>query len=128
MTIENQIISRLNALVGVGYKIDYSSSQEVDDALWLMHPAKQRAEKPELILYSNGLLVSQDIGNERNQLRIENDELESFNNFIRTVPMPNFWEKTLEVRGNLLAGLIVIVFCGAGAVLFNVISSFITKT
>ena len=112
----------------VGYKIEAGLSQEVGDALWLKHPSKSRAKKPEIILYSDGLLVSHSIGDEDNQLRIMGNEESAFDSFISSVPLPSVWEKTAEFRLNIVVWIILITIWSLGGVVFNVIYGFIAKT
>jgi len=121
MSQDNSNIIRLNKLMRRGYKINEGASQDVVDCLWLEHPAKARLKWPELIMYSDGLLVSHSIGDEENQLRISNGENEKFINFISTVPEPNIWEKTASFRTNITAWFILLILWGVGAALFNII-------
>jgi hypothetical protein len=118
---EPPTLARLNALLAAGYRIDHSTSQKVRDAVWLDHPAKKRAQEPTLILYPTGLVVS-DCAKDptRKQLRFDpNQELE-FGRFVKAVPAPSLWERSLDLRTN---AIVLAIFLAIVAVVWTVISA-----
>jgi hypothetical protein len=119
--LEPPTLARLNALLAAGYRIDHSTSQKVRDAVWLDHPAKKRVQEPTLILYPTGLVVSDAAKDPtRKQLRFDpNQELE-FGRFVKAVPLPSFWERSADVRINVIAWAI---FLGIVAIIWAVLST-----
>jgi len=102
--LEPPTIYRLNALMAVGYEIDTTTSQKVSDAIWLDHPAKKRAKEPTLIVYNDGLVVGDSAKDpNRKQLRLNPEHIEEFNQFVRTVPQPNAWERSQKTLVNIFA-------------------------
>jgi len=126
---EPPTLNRLNALMAAGYRIEESTSQEVCNAIWLDHPAKNRVSEKTLIIYNDGLVVGECWTNpEKKQLRIHANQEDEFYKFVRAVPKPNIWEKTANIRYGILGSLIMIVIyiltCGLLEVVFKFFKSF----
>lgn len=96
-------LSRLNALLAVGYRIDDATSQKVSDAIWLDHPAEKRVLERTLILYPNGLVVSNCAAEpEKPQLRFGPQQNTEFLHFVNGVPRPTLWERTADLRARTI--------------------------
>ena len=108
MEEESQVLIRLNSLMKSGYRIYERASQEVEDAVWLKHPAYKRTERPELILYSDGLIVSGRSHTENTELRIPHNENNEFRKFLANVPQPTLWEKSENTRINVSVWVVLI--------------------
>jgi hypothetical protein len=120
MNDEAQVLIRLNALMKAGYKIETVSSQEVQDAIWLKHPASTRAKEPSLILFSDGKVVAGNSSlNDKEQLYIQPDEISQFNNFVNSVPEATLWERSAEFRSSAIAWVFLGLVMYAGASLTN---------
>src|SRR5690606_37999576 len=103
---EPPTLARLNALLAAGYRIDHSTSQKVFDAVWLDHPAKNRVVEPTLILYPSGLLVSDSAKDPtKKQLRFSPEQEAEFGRFIAAVPRPSLWERSYDIRANVIAAV-----------------------
>lgn len=114
-------LARLNALLAAGYRIDYSTSQKVRDAVWLDHPATKRAREPTLILYPTGLVVS-DCAKDptKEQLRFDPSQELEFGRFLNTVPKPSLWEHSLGVRTN---AIVLLILLGVAGFIWAVVST-----
>ena len=124
MQQNNQAIIRLNKLMKVGYEIDKNTSQEVVDAIWLEHQARNRAQEPTLILYSDGLVASHCVSDERVQLRFDPGQDKEFLNFISTVPKATLWERSHKWRTNVLIWLFLGSIWAFGALVVNFVINF----
>ena len=110
---EPPTLARLNALLAAGYRIDYSTSQQVRDAVWLDHPCKKRVRAPTLILYPTGLVVSDCAKDpKREQLRFDPNQDHEFGRFLSAVPKPSLWERSSDVRTNAIVLLILLGIVG----------------
>jgi len=115
MEIEQKIgageatLNRLQMLVQKGYQPDFGG--ELLGAIWLYHPRESFQHK-QLILYGSGLVVS---SGQSDEYRFGREEAASFNRFLKTVPIPSFWERTRRWRINTYAWLIIYgVMLGGG--------------
>lgn len=91
---DSPAIPRLIALMDAGYQIDRKTSSTAGNVVWLDHPAARRFSEPNLLVFSDGLVVGRDsIGESRKQLRIGPKNKDEFDRFQRSVPAPTWWEK-----------------------------------
>lgn len=110
---EPPTLARLNALLAAGYRIDYSTSQKVRDAVWLDYPAKKRVREPTLILYPTGLVVSDCAKDpKREQLRFDPEQDHEVGRFLSAVPKPSLWERSSDARTNAIVLLILLSIVG----------------
>ncbi len=118
VTNDPPTLARLNALLAAGYRIDHATSQKVVDAVWLDHPADSRAQWPTLILYTNGIVVSESSRDPSNQLRLLPDQTVEFARFLAMVPTATIWERTADLR---IQAIVVALFIAIMAVMWIVI-------
>lgn len=100
---------RLYALVKRGYRPDLDETYL--GAVWLHHPSK-RCAHPLVLLYPSGLVVCS--GSNSDDFRFarmdEGEDDSKFQAFLRSVPMPNAWERSRDWRINV--GVWMIIFGG----------------
>jgi hypothetical protein len=101
-------LDRLRMLVQKGYQPDFSG--EPFGSIWLYHP-RESFKHNLLYLYGDGAIISaHDKPDEgQDKYRIDREEAEEFNKFLRTIPAPSLWERTRRGRINIYAWLMI---CG----------------
>jgi hypothetical protein len=112
-------LDRLHLLVQKGYQPDFS--RDPLGAIWLYHPRTGFGPK-QLILYGSGLITSP--SSVSDEYRIEREEKEAFNRFLKTVPVPSFWERTRRGRTNVYAWLIICAVMFGPVVLLELVRAF----
>lgn len=108
------VMERLYKLARKGYRPDFD--MDFTESIWLRHPAnEERWPHPTLILYPHGLLVSI---KPQDEPRFEVWEKSEFEEFLRKVPLPTWWERTRDGRDLMMARVYLLVFTAAFAALF----------
>jgi hypothetical protein len=103
-------LNRLQLLVQRGYRPDFGG--ELLGAIWLYHP-RESFKQRQLILYGSGKVVSPSDGSD--EYRFGREEAAAFNRFLKTVPIPSFWERTRRSRVKAYAWSIIYgVMLGSG--------------
>lgn len=95
---------RFKQLMLHGYKPNYEYSNE--DAFWFDHP-RRKFEHHAVALYPSGVMRSIFA---KEETAIERWDKDGFKDFMREVPYPNWWERTLGFREKLWVAVLVIVF------------------
>jgi hypothetical protein len=99
-------LDRLKMLVQKGYQPDFSG--EPIGCVWLYHP-RESFKHNLLYLYGDGAIISvHDKPDEgQDKYRIDREEAEEFNRFLRTIPTPSLLERTRRGRINFYAWLMI---------------------
>jgi hypothetical protein len=96
-----QTFARLRALVGKGYRPEFSKSD--DGCLLLSHPQK-RFKYKEMLLDSSGTV--QWLHDEDYTMHFSRWEQKRFDSFLRHVPEPDLWDRTRVYRERIAAFVI----------------------
>lgn len=94
---------RFHQLIAHGYKLNYEYSNE--DAFWFDHPRKSFNHRA-VALYSTGVVRSIFA---REETVFERWDKEGFADFLRNVPLPNWWERSRETRQKLYAVIVAVI-------------------
>jgi hypothetical protein len=95
----------LNQLILRGYRPELGK-KNFCDAIFMHHPAR-KAKFPNLILYPGGYIVGPPKGPGGKELCILLEDAREFDGFLRTVPLPNWWERTREARATVVAWIVI---------------------
>jgi hypothetical protein len=112
--VGTQTFGRLRALAGRGYKPEFA--QSYDDCLLLIHPRKNFKYR-EMLLDSSGTV--QWLHDEDFTMHFSRWEQKRFESFLRTVPMPGWWDRTQAYRERVCAFVVGATIC---AVLYFIVS------
>jgi hypothetical protein len=112
--VGTQTFARLRALASKGYKPEFA--QSYDDCLLLSHPRKSFKYR-EMLLASSGAV--QWLHDEDYTMHFARWEQKRFESFLRTVPMPGWWDRTREHRERVCAFVVGATLC---AVLYFTVS------
>ena len=77
------VLRRLHALSERGYAAQFGGKEQ-PDAVFLLHPARVRYRS--LHLYEDGTVVGRG-------LRLDADDEQEFDEFVRSVPTPTLWDR-----------------------------------
>ena len=99
---------RLHALVARGYVPELGTSESL--AIHLDHPSK-KVRYETLIFDANGDVRAPLAAVGDGEFFA--DERAKFQSFLRTIPYPNWWERTRLARGKMVVWTVVMALCAA---------------
>ena len=113
-----RVFDRLHKLAWVGYKPNWS--ERYTDSIWLYHPRESFKHRV-LILHASGLITS----TADQELRLYRIDKKGFDQFIQSVPKPNWWDRTGETRANIVAWGVLLFWIGAFGLAAHLVTSWL---